>query len=224
MPVDTELAAIRDRVISVAEEMYDAGLTQQTFGNVSARLQSARENFVITPSSVPYESISREQLPLVTVDGEIEAGTGRPSTETVIHRHLYDERDDIDAIVHTHSPFATTFAALGDDIRPYHNSIAHAGGTIHVTEYANNGTEELAREVVAEMDGKRAVLMRNHGVLAGGESLEDALYVSSIVEFCARVQYQAQLLGEPEPVDDSDLAYLSEHYHRQLSDRTQPID
>ncbi|MFB6225414.1 MAG: class II aldolase/adducin family protein, partial [Candidatus Paceibacteria bacterium] len=95
---------------------------------------------------------------------------------------------------------------------------AHAGGTIYPSEYANNGTEELAQTVVDALNDRRACLLRNHGVLAIGNSIRDARYVASIVEFCAKMQYFSIMVGEPEKVPDSELSELSDHYRLQLQE------
>jgi len=115
-----------------------------------------------------------------------------------------------------HSPFVTVFSCLGQPIPPDRNTLAHAGGTIYTSDYANNGTAESANTVVDTLKGRRVYLFCNHGVLAIGDSLRDARYIVSIIEFCAKIQYQAMLPGEPEQVPGQYLNELSDHYRSQL--------
>lgn len=119
-----------------------------------------------------------------------------------MHARVYRARPDVGGIAHTHSPYATTFACLGRAIEPVHYLLPIAGASVEVADYARHGTAELGRNAVAALDERRAVLLRNHGVLAVGPSLADAVDVAARVEFCARMYYQALQLGEPEPVDD----------------------
>lgn len=105
---------------------------------------------------------------------------------------------------------------LANQFHRYRNTLAHAGGTIYTSDYANNGTAELANIVVDTLKGRHVCLLRNHGVLAICDSLRDARYVVSIVEFCAKIQYQAMLLGEPEQVPEQYLNEPSDHYCSQL--------
>lgn len=207
---------IRERVCETAKWMLDNGLTQETFGNVSCRVDD--QTVAITPSAIRYPKLTPSDIALVDLDGNVIESDHKVSTETPIHLHVYQDRVDAEAILHTHSPFATVFACLGEPIRPYHNTLAHVGGTIYPSEYANNGTEELAQTVVNALNDRRACLLRNHGVLAIGDSIRDARYVASIVEFCAKMQLFSVMIGNPETVPESELSELSDHYRSQLQD------
>lgn len=208
--------SIRQRVCETAKWMLSIGLTQETFGNVSCRVDD--RTIAITPSAIQYPALTPSDVALVDLDGNAIESNHKISTETPIHLNVYQNRADTEAILHTHSPFATVFACLGKPIRPYHNTLAHAGGTIYPTEYANNGTEELAQTVLNALDASQACLLRNHGVLAVGTSIRDARYVASIVEFCAKMQFLSVLIGNPEEVPESELSKLSDHYGSQLRD------
>jgi L-fuculose-phosphate aldolase len=191
-------------------DLLEEDLTQRTSGNVSVRVDEDR--VAISPSGVPYHQISPEDVPVVTLNGE-QVGDGKPpSSETPMHTAVYRARDDVNAVVHTHSPFATTFAALGRPIEPSHYLIAFAGKRVETAEYGRNGTEELAERALESMDDRNAVLLRNHGVLAVGPTLEDAHNVASRVEYCARIHFQASLLGEPNLVGDDELDDLIDYF------------
>jgi len=208
--------SVRERVCETAKWMLDTGLTQETFGNVSCRVDD--RTIAITPSAIRYPELAPSDISLIDLDGNVVESEHETSTETPIHLNVYQNRTDAKAILHTHSPFATVFACLGKPIQPYHNTLAHAGGTIYPSEYANNGTEELAQTVVDTLNGRRACLLRNHGVLAIGDSIRDARYVASIVEFCAKMQYFSMMIGNPETVPGSALSELSDHYRSQLQE------
>lgn len=191
-------------------DLLEEGLTQRTSGNVSVRVDG--ERVAISPTGVPYHDISPEDVPLVGLDGE-QVGDGEPpSSETPMHTAVYRERDDVGGMVHTHSPFATTFAALGRPIEPSHYLIAFAGKRVETADYGRNGTAELAERAMEAMGDRNAVLLRNHGVLAVGPTLEDAHNVASRVEYCARIHFQASLLGDPELVGDDELDDLIDYF------------
>lgn len=191
-------------------DLLEEGLTQRTSGNVSVR--AGDDQAAISPTSIPYHSITPEDVPIVNFEGE-QIGEGEPpSSEAPMHTAIYRHRKDVNGIVHTHSPYATTFAALGRPIEPAHYLIAFAGKRVETAEYGRNGTEELAERALETIDDQNAVLLRNHGVLAVGPTLEDAHNVASRVEYCARIYYQASLLGEPDLVDDEELDDLIEYF------------
>lgn len=200
----------REQIVRKGVEMLEEGLTQRTSGNVSARIDD--EHIVISPSGVPYHDVNPSDVPVITIDNDQVSEGKQPSSEAPMHTAVYRQRDDIDAIIHTHSPFATTFAALGKPLLPSHYLIAFAGKKVDVAEYGTNGTEELAKKATAALGDRNAVLLRNHGVLAGGPTLESAHNVAARVEYCAQIHFQASLLGEPELVADDELDDLIEYF------------
>lgn len=208
---DEEMAveSARTEVARKGVELLEEGLTQRTSGNVSVRVG---DRVAISPTGVPYHDIGKADVSIVDLDGTHLGDGKQPSSETPMHTSMYRERDDVEAIVHTHSPYATTFASLGEPIEPAHYLIAFAGKRVETAEYGRNGTPELARRAVEAMGNRNAVLLRNHGVLAVGSSLEDAHNVASRVEYCARIHFQASLLGEPELVDDDELDDLIDYF------------
>lgn len=206
---DASTTAKRE-VVEKGVEILEEGLTQRTSGNVSVRIDD--EYVAISPSGVPYHEIAVDDVPIVNMNGDVVDGGREPSSETPMHLATYRNRDDIGAIVHTHSPYATTFAALGRPVEPAHYLIAFAGKSVEPAEYATNGTPELGENAVAALGDRNAVLLRNHGVLAVGRTIDDAHNVASRVEYCARIQYQAEQLGDPELVDDGELDDLIAYF------------
>lgn len=198
----------RRSVREFGEQLLEQNLTTGAGGNVSAR---DGDHVAISPSGVPYPEITAETVPVVTVNGEQVAGDLAPSSETPMHTSIYRARDDIGGIVHTHSPFASTFAALGREIPPSHYLVAMAGPKIPVAGYAPPGTEELASYAVDTLSEEySACLLKNHGVMAVGETLGDAFETALMVEYCAQIHYQASAIGEPEQLTDEQMATLGE--------------
>lgn len=207
---DVEATGARVRIAEKGREILEEGLIQRTSGNVSMRIDDSQ--IAISPSGVPYHEISPDDVPVIDLDGNLMKGDSEPSSETPMHTEVYRRRDDVNAIIHTHSPYATTFASLGETIEPSHYLIAFAGKKVETAPYGRNGTEELARKAVQTMGDSNAVLLRNHGVLAVGPTLDEAHNVASRVEYCARIHYQASQLGEPELVDDDELDALIDYF------------
>jgi len=199
--------ASRETVSRIGRRLLDEGLTRATGGNVSTR--TADGTVAISPSGVPYPEIGPEDVPVVTMAGEQVYGSDPPSSETPMHTSIYQNRPEVGGIVHSHSPYASTFAVLDRPIEGTHYLIAHAGTEIPVTGYAPPGSEELGRRAAATLGTTHdACLLRNHGVVTVGETLPAALEVAIIVEYVARVHYQALSIGDPEPMAESELRDL----------------
>lgn len=194
---EPDLAAAREQVAAFGRELLEQGLTTGTGGNLSVRAADGR--IAISPTGVPYGEIEPEDVAVLSLDGEHLEGLA-PSSETPMHAAVLDRRPGIDAVVHTHSPYATTFAVLGEPIPASHYLVAHAGDRVPVTDqYVDYGTEALAETAVEALgQSYDACLLRNHGSLAVGDSLEGAFETALMVEFCARIHYQARAIGEPE--------------------------
>lgn len=205
------LENLRTDVSRAALQCYRANLIQGTSGNLSAR--DPETGYVaITPTGVPYETLTPADIVVVDVDGEIIDGHLKPSSETPMHTAVYRSRPWVRGIVHTHSLFATTFACLGRPIPPVHYLIAFAGRMIPVAEYATYGTPEMGTNVLEALGDGKAVLLKHHGVLTVGRSLAEAVSLASIVEYVAQVTYQAALLGPLHPLPDSELKRLTEKF------------
>ena len=197
-------ASLRTRVITVSQSLDAAGLVPNKSGNVSCRSPGG---FLITPAGKPYRELVPGDLVELPVHGDPAASGPRPSSEWRMHAAIYASRTDADAIVHTHSPRATALACAGRGIPPFHYMIALAGGDIRCTSYATFGTADLAATALRGLDGRRAVLLGNHGVIAIGGSLEEAHAVAVEVENLAG-EYLAMLSAglEPRLLDDEELA------------------
>jgi L-fuculose-phosphate aldolase len=168
---------------------------------------------VITPSGKPYRDLAPGDLVEIPAHGEPAAAGPRPSSEWRMHAAIYARRLDAAAIVHTHSPRATALACAGRGIPPFHYMIALAGGDVRCMPYATFGTAELADTAVRGLDGRRAALLGNHGVIAIGRSLKEAHAVAVEVENLAG-EYLAILSAglEPRLLGDEELALVIEKF------------
>ena len=189
---------LREEVSRVARQLISSGLVTGTSGNVSARTPEG--NVLVTPSGVDYEVLGPKDVVLVDLDMNVLEGTLVPSTETPMHTGIYKARQDVDAVVHTHSRFATTLACLGWEIPPVHYMLTTLGpdGRVPLAPYTLYGTEELADHAANALgESHYACLLRTHGTIAVGESAEKAFSRTVVLEEMAEVYYRARLAGEP---------------------------
>lgn len=202
----------RTRISELGEELIEKGLANGTMGNLSAR---RGDRIAVSPSGTPYEEVTPEAVPIVTMDGEHVEGDVAPSSETPMHRIIYEERDDVGGVVHTHSPYASTFASLNRAITASHYLIGFAGHEIPVAGYAEPGSEELGRLAAETLgDDHGAVLLKNHGVMTVGGTLDAAFEVAQMVEYCAQIHYQALNVGEPDILPEEAVDGLIEKFTR----------
>src|SRR5260221_5993868 len=200
--------AAREQLVACGGDLLARGLLSQTSGNLSIRLPG--DQILITPSSMDYDLIEPSDIVLIRLDGSVVSGERKPSSDPPLHCLVYTERPDVGAIVHTHSPYATTLAVLGLPIPAVHYMIAMAGtNEIAVAEYATFGTPELARNVRnAFAAPARAALMANHGLVAGAGSLKEAASVAEAVETLAGLYYRALAVRTPVGPSASPTAHL----------------
>jgi L-fuculose-phosphate aldolase len=195
-----------DELVQYARRLTADGLVVGTAGNISIRLG---DEIVITPTSIPYERIERDDLCVLGVDGR-----RRPSSETPLHTRIYDATDAA-AVVHTHSPFATTLACVVDVLPAIHYSIHRFGGdTIPVVEYELFGSQALADRVALAVRDRRGVLLRNHGAVTYGSSLREAYDLTVLLEWLARIYWQAEQLGEPRLLSAAAIADVAAEAQR----------
>ena len=195
--------ALREEIVTRTRALDAAGLVPNKSGNVSARTE---RGFLITPAGVPYAETKPGQLVELTLAGETRPSSERPSSEWRMHAAIYAARPEVGAIVHTHSPRATALACAGRGIPPFHYMIALAGGDIRCTRYCTFGTAELAASAVEGLEGRRAVLLGNHGVMAVGASLREAHAVATEVENLAGEYLDLLAAGlEPQLLEPAEL-------------------
>ena len=178
-------------------------------GNISLRIE---KNFLVTPSALPPELMKPEDMVLMDFGGNVVAGS-RPSSEWRFHRDILATRPEVGAVVHVHSPFATTLACLGMEIPPFHYMIAAAGGsTIRCAPYALFGTQALSDHAIAALHERRACLLANHGMIATGRDLDEAVRLTVEVESLCEQYWRAIQVGEPNILSEREMEEVMEKF------------
>lgn len=203
------IADLPGLVAACARKSVALGLNQGTSGNVSAR---SREGFVITPSGRDMTDLEVRDMVMLDMDGQAPEGQ-KPSSEWRFHRDIYAAFPDARAVVHAHSPFAVALACLRRDIPPFHYMVAMAGGTdIRCAPYATFGTQALSDAVIAALEGRRACLMANHGLVAWGKSLDSALALAMEVEALCGQYLRCLQVGAPVLLTVEEMAEVLEKF------------
>jgi L-fuculose-phosphate aldolase len=195
----------RAQVAAVSRRVAAAGLVVASAGNVSMRVGDL---VVATPRRVWLEDMQPDLCVVLDLQGTVVEGDRRPSSETPFHLAIY-RSTDARAVVHTHSTYATVISTLVDELPPIHYALAPFGGPIRVCEYATFGTDELAKSVVRALAGRQGALLRSHGAVTVGETLDRALERTLVLEWLARVYYLARLGGEPFLLGEAELHAVS---------------
>lgn len=207
---------LRTKIAEIFRFLNETSLTFGFSGNISVRTP---ENglFIITPSGMKKARLNPEDMIVVDYKGDVVEGTGKPSVETPMHLAIYKCRKDVKAIIHAHPIYSTVFAVTGIDMIPItEEMVLYTGGEVKVAEYALFGTEELARNVLEALGKKRAVLLRNHGIVTCGRDLDEAVDVLLCVEREAKIIILSKLLGEPKPLPKYTLDFEKKLYEEQL--------
>jgi L-ribulose-5-phosphate 4-epimerase len=206
--------AIRREVCALHAELVSNRLVVWTSGNISARVPD-ESLMVIKASGVPYAELTPEAIVVCDLDGELVEGSLEPSSDAATHGYVYRTMPDIGGIVHTHSPYATAWAARGEPIPCVLTAIADEfGGEIPVAPFALIGSEDIGREIVGTLEGHRspAVLLRGHGVFALGAGARDAVKAAVMCEDAARTVHLARALGDVEPLEPASIDALYDRY------------
>ena len=201
---------IGEAIVAACLEVARTGLTHGRSGNISVRRDE--QHFCITPTGAAFDSLRREQLPVVRLDGHW-SGSLRPSSEWRFHRDIYRRRSDVHAIVHTHSRYATALACTGRGIPAFHYMVAVAGGRdIRCAPYHTFGTQELSDAAVVALEGRKACLLANHGCIAVGADLRAALALAGEVENLAAQYCAALALGNVHILDEAEMTRMVEKF------------
>ncbi|HPF18722.1 MAG: L-fuculose-phosphate aldolase [Eubacteriales bacterium] len=194
------LKSLREELIECGLSAIREGLTTGTGGNFSACDRDSGL-MAITPSAIPYSQIEPKDVVLLDIQtGAIRDSEAIPSSECDMHRIFYKYRTDLNAIIHTHTPFAATLSCFRKPLPAIHYLVAFGGVDVPCAAYATYGTVALAKNAYQAMEGKKAVLLANHGLLAGGADLNDAFAVTEEIELCCQIYCRAMSmtsLGEP---------------------------
>ena len=200
---------LRKQVTATARQMNALGINRNKSGNVSARW---KDGFLVTPSGLPYDEMGPADIVFVDAQGRPE-GAREPSSEWRFHFDIYRHKDDACAVVHAHSSFATTLACLGLGLPAFHYMIAIAGGNdIRCAPYATFGTQALSDRALEALEGRHACLLANHGMIATGQSLKQALALAVEVEALCEQYWRALQIGKPNLLSDDEMALVVEKF------------
>jgi len=211
---DEAVARLRAELVGLHRELVSSGLVVWTAGNVSARLPSG-DLFLIKPSGVDYADLTPESMILCDLDGTVVEGTLKPSSDTAAHAYVYRHMPQVGGVVHTHSTYATAWAARDEPVPCVLTAMADEfGGEIPVGPFALIGGDDIGRGIVATLSGHRspAVLMRNHGVFTIGPSARSAVKAAIMCEDVARTVHISRQLGTPVPIAPADVDHLYARY------------
>ncbi|MGC5011324.1 L-ribulose-5-phosphate 4-epimerase [Streptosporangium sp. DT93] len=213
---------LRETVCRLHEELVRYGLVAWTAGNVSGRVPG-EDLFVIKPSGVSYDDLTPESIVVCDLDGELVEGELAPSSDTAAHAYVYRAMPQVGGVVHTHSTYASAWAARGEAIPCVLTAMADEfGGEIPVGPFALIGGDDIGKGIVATLEGHRspAVLMQNHGVFTIGADARAAVKAAVMCEDVARTVHVAVQLGEPLPIAQPDIDRLYDRYQNVYGQRS----
>ncbi|MGN9914189.1 L-ribulose-5-phosphate 4-epimerase [Phytohabitans sp. LJ34] len=212
---------LRKDLVGLHDQLIRWGLVVWTAGNVSARVPG-EDLFVIKPSGVSYDELTPESMVVCDLDGQLVEGDFAPSSDTAAHAYVYREMPEVGGVVHTHSTYATAWAARGEPVPCVLTAMADEfGAEIPIGPFALIGGDDIGKGIVATLRGHRspAVLMQNHGVFTIGKSAKAAVKAAVMCEDVARTVHIARQLGEPLPIAQSDIDKLYDRYQNVYGQR-----
>ena len=211
--MNTDEARLRDDMSAALRRLDALGLNRGSTGNLSVRTQrDGRDGMLITPTGMGADELRPQDLVWVGDDGEVQ-GDWQPSSEWPFHRAAYRARADLGAVVHAHAPEATALACLRADIPPFHYMIARFGGpTVRCAAYATFGTQALSDAALAALEGRCACLLANHGMLAFGRDLRQALDLAVEFESLCEQYWRALQVGRPVLLPDAEMETVLEKF------------
>lgn len=196
----------RERVVLFARRLLAERLVAFTAGNVSMRIAGQPDRVAVTPASTPYDTLRPEDVVIVGLDGRVVDGALKPTSELPLHTLAYLARPDVGGVVHTHSPAAMAAAAMGLTIPPIlHGLVSACGGAVVTAPYARGGTAEVAELTAEALRDRSACLLRNHGVLAIGPTVDHAYNAAAVVEGVADAYLRALAFGPVPELDAEEV-------------------
>ena len=205
------LEELRKVVRKCNVELPSNGLVKMTSGNVSGR-DPETNLIVIKPSGYSYEDMTPGHMVIVNLEGDVVEGDLLPSVDTETHLYVYQRRPDVFGIAHTHSPYATSFAALGQPIPACLTTTAMLGGEIPLGGYAPIGGEDIGQEIISNIGNSKAIIMQNHGVFTVGKDAKQATKMAVEVEEIAEITHLALLRGQPIMLTQEQIDEIAELY------------
>lgn len=201
----------RLELIEYGKKLVTAGLTKGTGGNLSI-FDRKNGTVAITPSGIDFFEIKPEDIVIIDLDGNKIEGDRTPSSEWEMHLMPYRTRTDIDAVIHAHVMYATILGCLREELPATHYMIAVAGPTVRCAEYATYGTHELAVNASKAMEDRKAVILANHGILAGANDLLNAFNIVEEIEYCSEIYIKARSVGNPVVLPPEEMTLMAEKF------------
>ncbi len=202
--------ALNAQVLATARALMTHGLNRGSAGNVSVRFE---HGFIISPTGMDYEDCTPDDMVFVAMDGS-PSGIRKPSSEWPFHCDIYRHFPAAGAIVHTHSPFATSLACMEMEIPPFHYMIARFGGRdIRCADYATFGTQDLSDAIAAAMQDRCACLMSHHGMVVYGHDLDHALKLAIELETLCEQYWRALQVGQPKLLSDGEMQRIMQKFN-----------
>jgi L-fuculose-phosphate aldolase len=201
----------RSVVCEAGKRLLRENMVSGTWGNLSLRFDE--ENMVITPSGKPYDSLSPDDMSVVNYRTLSWSGENKPSSEMKLHAAIYLERKDINAVIHTHQPSASTVAAARREVPPILDDMVQIiGPSVRVAEYALPNTKKIVRKTLKALRGRNAALMANHGAVCIGRDMEEAFLVCLVLEKACRVFIEAEFLGGAKEISHVEAWIMHKYY------------
>ena len=201
----------REQVIEYSLKLLSEGLTNGTAGNVSI-FNREKGLVAISPTGVNYSELTPEMISVVDLDGKLIEGL-KPSSELEMHMILYRNREDVNAVIHTHPVYTTVLACLRQDLPAIDYMIAVTGATkVRCAEYASYGTKELAENAYKAMGSSLAVILANHGLTTAGKDIANAFNITVQVEYISNLYIKAKNIGEPIVLPDNEMNSMLERF------------
>ncbi|SDL47754.1 L-fuculose 1-phosphate aldolase [Maridesulfovibrio ferrireducens] len=201
----------RNSVVKYGRKMIEAGLTTGTGGNLSV-LNREKGLIAISASGLNYLETTPADVVVMDLDGKIHDSNRTPSSEAGFHTALYKHRTDINAVVHTHSVYASTVACLNMELPAVHYLVGFAGNKVPLAPYATFGSPELAENVINTIENYNAVLLANHGLITVGAAIQNAFDAAEELELVARIYIQALSVGTPVIVPENEMNKVIEKF------------
>lgn len=207
----SEYLQAKESVINAGQDMYKNGWVVGTWGNISVRTKD-KKHVVITPSGVNYNLITPAQMCVVDLTGNLIEGE-KPSIETGLHVQIYQNRNDVNAVIHTHAIFSSAVAVNHMEVPPILDEMAQTiGGTVKTADYGLPGSPQLAANCVKALEDKMAVLLANHGAVCVGKNLTEAFNVCTVLEKSLQTYFYAKILGSPIPLQGKDVLFMRNYF------------
>jgi len=207
------LENLKKEVYQAHLKLWENKLVMWTSGNISGR-DPKTDHVVIKPSGVSYDKLSPDHLVVVDLNGDIIEGNLKPSVDMATHLYVYKHMPEVMSVIHTHSTYASAFAAIGKPIPVCLTAMADFfGGDIPVGELVLIGEEEIGKEIVSKISNSKAIIMKNHGPFTIGKNVNEALKAAIFLEEAAKVLIMAKIMAEPHPIPGSIVKILHKNYN-----------